>query len=200
MRALTGTKSADGRPQLVYYSIGVNGFMGGVFGKGLDENIRLAYEWLIENYNEGDEIFIFGFGRGAFTARSLPGLVALEGILKAGSPIGIAELFSRYQKEGNEESIWTLKDKEAAGDANKLTDQERWSLKYSQPTKVKVVGVWDTVGSVGLAAGDIPESVDPNLITSRQVYSFQSRTAITRLQLTSTVATLLPPFGQSAIA
>ncbi|MDI4239504.1 DUF2235 domain-containing protein [Bradyrhizobium sp. Arg237L] len=155
MRALTGTKSADGRPQLVYYSIGVNGFMGGVFGKGLDENIRLAYEWLIENYNEGDEIFIFGFSRGAFTARSLAGLVALEGILKAGSPIGIAELFSRYQK-GNEESIWTLKDKEAAGDANKLTDQERWLLKYSQPTKVKVVGVWDTVGSVGLAAGDIP--------------------------------------------
>lgn len=156
MRALTGTKSADGRPQLVYYSIGVNGFMGGVFGKGLDENIRLAYEWLIENYNEGDEIFIFGFSRGAFTARSLAGLVALEGILKAGSPIGIAELFSRYQKGGNEESIWTLKDKEAAGEANKLTDQERWLLKYSQPTKVKVVGVWDTVGSVGLEAGDIP--------------------------------------------
>ena len=40
-------------------------------GKGLDENIRLAYEWLIENYNDGDEIFIFGFSRGAFTARSL---------------------------------------------------------------------------------------------------------------------------------
>jgi uncharacterized protein (DUF2235 family) len=49
-----------------------------------------------------------------------------------------------------------LKDEEAAGDAGKLTDQERWLLKYSQPAKVKVVGVWDTVGSVGLAAGDIP--------------------------------------------
>jgi uncharacterized protein (DUF2235 family) len=49
MRALCATKGKDGRPQLVYYGIGVNGFLGGVFGQGLDENIRLAYEWLIEN-------------------------------------------------------------------------------------------------------------------------------------------------------
>jgi hypothetical protein len=60
-----------------------------------------------------------------------------------------------YQK-GNEESIWTLKDKEAAGDISKLTDEEKWLLKYSQPTKVKMVGVWDTVGSVGVAAGNVP--------------------------------------------
>ena len=155
MRALCAAKSKDGKPQLVYYEVGVNGFLGGVFGQGLDENIRLAYEWLVENYNDGDEIFIFGFSRGAFTARSLAGLVALEGILKAGSPIGLTELFARYKK-GNEESIWTLKDKEASGDTSKLTDQEKWLLKYSQPAKVKVVGVWDTVGSVGVAAGNIP--------------------------------------------
>jgi uncharacterized protein (DUF2235 family) len=155
MRALCAAKSKDGRPQLVYYEVGVNGFLGGVFGQGLDENIRLAYEWLIENYNDGDEIFIFGFSRGAFTARSLAGLVALEGILKAGSPIALTQLFNRYKK-GNEESIWTLKDKEASGDTSKLTDEEKWLLKYSQPARVKVVGVWDTVGSVGVAAGNIP--------------------------------------------
>jgi uncharacterized protein (DUF2235 family) len=155
MRALCAATSKDSKPQLVYYDVGVNGFLGGVFGQGLDQNIRLAYEWLIENYNDGDEIFIFGFSRGAFTARSLAGLVALEGVLKAGSPIGLAQLFKRYQK-GNEESIWTLKDKEAAGDISKLTDEEKWLLRYSQPTKVKMVGVWDTVGSVGVAAGNIP--------------------------------------------
>ena len=107
MRALCAAKSKDGKPQLVYYEVGVNGFLGGVFGQGLDENIRLAYEWLIENYNDGDEIFIFGFSRGAFTARSLAGLIAIDGILKAGSPIGVTELFDRYKK-GNEESIWTV--------------------------------------------------------------------------------------------
>src|SRR6185437_7300615 len=155
MRALCAAKGTDGKPQLVYYEVGVNGFLGGVFGQGLDENIRLAYEWLIENYNDGDEIFIFGFSRGAFTARSLAGLVALEGILKAGSPVGPTQLFARYQK-GNEESIWTLKDKETSGDTTKLTDEEKWLLKYSQPAKVNMVGVWDTVGSVGVAAGNIP--------------------------------------------
>jgi len=154
MRALCAAKGKDDKPQLVYYEVGVNGFLGGIFGQGLDENIRLAYEWLVENYNDGDEIFIFGFSRGAFTARSLAGLVALEGILKAGSPIGLTELFDRYKK-GNEKTIWTLKDKEASGDTSKLTDQEKWLLKYSQPAKVKVVGVWDTVGSVGVAAGNI---------------------------------------------
>jgi uncharacterized protein (DUF2235 family) len=91
MRALSAAKSKDGKPQLVYYEVGVNGFLGGVFGQGLDENIRLAYEWLIENYNDGDEIFIFGFSRGAFTARSLAGLVALEGILKAGMHPNVRE-------------------------------------------------------------------------------------------------------------
>ena len=99
MRALSSSKSNDGRPQLIYYEVGVNGFLGGVFGHGLDENIRLAYEWLVENYNEGDKIFIFGFSWGAFTARSLAGLVAIEGILKAGSPIGITELFDRYKQK-----------------------------------------------------------------------------------------------------
>jgi uncharacterized protein (DUF2235 family) len=155
MRALCASKSKDGKPQLVYYEVGVNGFLGGVFGQGLDENIRLAYEWLVENYNDGDEIFIFGFSRGAFTARALAGLIAIDGVLKAGSPIGVTELFDRYRK-GNEESIWTLKEVETSGDTSKLTDQEKWLLKYSQPAKVKVIGVWDTVGSVGVAAGNIP--------------------------------------------
>ncbi|MGY4447717.1 hypothetical protein ACVWZR_002377 [Bradyrhizobium sp. i1.3.1] len=155
MRALCASKSQDGRPQLIYYSIGVNGFLGGVFGQGLDENIRLAYEWLIENYRDGDEIFIFGFSRGSYTARALAGLIANDGLLKAGSPIGVSELFERYKK-GDEETIWKLKEMQAAGETAKMTEQERWLLKYTQPVNVKVIGVWDTVGSIGLAAGDIP--------------------------------------------
>jgi uncharacterized protein (DUF2235 family) len=154
MRALCSSKGTDDRPQLIYYEVGVNGFLGGVFGQGVGENIRLAYEWLVENYNEGDEIFIFGFSRGAYTARALAGLVAINGILKAGSPIGISELFDRYKK-GDEESIWKLKAMEEAGNADKFTVQEKWLLKYSQPTKIKLVGVWDTVGSVGLKAWNI---------------------------------------------
>jgi uncharacterized protein (DUF2235 family) len=154
MRALTAAKSKDDKPQLVYYSVGVNGVLGGMFGQGLDDNIRLAYEWLIENYNDGDEIFIFGFSRGAYTARALAGLIAIDGILKAGSPIGVAELFERYKK-GDDETIWKLKEMQSSADASKLSEQEHWLLKYSQPADVKMIGVWDTVGSVGLAAGNI---------------------------------------------
>jgi hypothetical protein len=127
MRALCATKGGDQKPQLVYYSVGVNGVLGGIFGQGLDDNIRLAYEWLIENYNDGDDIFIFGFSRGAYTARALAGLIAIDGVLKAGSPVSVSELFARYKK-GNEETIWKLREMQASGDTDKLTEQERWLL------------------------------------------------------------------------
>ena len=151
MRALCAPKDAAGTPQLIYYEVGVNGFLGGVFGKGLNDNIRLAYEWLVENYNAGDEIYIFGFSRGAYTARSLAGLIAKLGILKPGSPIGITQLYDRY-KRGNEETIWRLADMQSSGNLQGITTEERWLLKYSQRAEVKMVGVWDTVGSLGLKA------------------------------------------------
>jgi hypothetical protein len=81
-------------------------------------------------------------------------LIAIDGILKAGSPIGVAELFERYKK-GNEETIWKLREVQEAGGADKLSEQERWLLKYSQLADVNMIGVWDTVGSVGLATGNV---------------------------------------------
>jgi uncharacterized protein (DUF2235 family) len=151
MKALCAPTSTDGKTQLAYYEIGVNGVIGGSTGKGLDENIARAYEWLVENYNVGDEIFIFGFSRGAYTARSLAGLVAKLGILKPGSPIGGAQLFSRY-KRSDEETLGKLHELQDAGKLENITLEERWLLKYSQVAKIKVVGVWDTVGSLGIPA------------------------------------------------
>jgi uncharacterized protein (DUF2235 family) len=120
IKALCAPKSIDGKTQLVYYEIGVNGFTGGVFGKGLDENIRRAYEWLVENYNDGDDIFIFGFSRGAYTARALAGLVTKFGLLKPGSPIGITQLFDRY-KRTDEQTIWELHEQQDAGATSDFT-------------------------------------------------------------------------------
>ncbi len=155
MKLLCAPTSTDGKAQLTYYEIGVNGVIGGSTGKGLDANIRKAYEWLVENYNDGDEIFIFGFSRGAYTARSLAGLVANFGVLKPGSPIGVGQLFSRY-KRSDEETINKLIELKNAGKTDGFTLEERWLLKYSRPTKIKVVGVWDTVGSLGIPALNIP--------------------------------------------
>lgn len=153
MRALCASDGGDGKPQLIYYGVGVNGFFGGLFGQGLDENIRSAYEWLIENYAPGDQIYIFGFSRGAYTARALAGLIAIDGILKPGSPIGVGELFERY-KDGSL-NIWQLSERKEKGDVKSLTTRETWLLKYSQPVEIQMIGVWDTVGSIGWKAGNI---------------------------------------------
>jgi uncharacterized protein (DUF2235 family) len=156
MKALCAKTGTDGLPQLVYYEIGVNGVLGGTLGKGLDENIRLAYEWLVENYDDGDEIFIFGFSRGAYTARSLAGLIAKLGILKHGSPIGVSQLYERY-KRSYEQTIWELNEQQDAGtlDATNATLEVRLMLKYSQRVNIKVVAVWDTVGALGIPAFSI---------------------------------------------
>jgi uncharacterized protein (DUF2235 family) len=155
MKALCAPAGNDGKLQIAYYEIGVNGIVGGSTGKGLDANIRQAYNWVVENYSEGDEIFIFGFSRGAYTARSLAGLIAKLGILKAGSPIGVGQLFSRYKRE-EEETLGKLLELQANGNLQNVTLEEKWMLKYSQSAKIKMVGVWDTVGSLGIPAFAIP--------------------------------------------
>jgi len=76
--------------QVTYYSVGVGTqygerLKGGMFGWGLDKEVLQAYEWLSETYEPDDRIYIFGFSRGAFTARSLAGLISKCGLLKAGS-------------------------------------------------------------------------------------------------------------------
>src|SRR5262245_50172447 len=57
-------------------------FFGGAFGDGLSKNILQGYEWLIDKYHPGDEIFIIGFSRGAYSARSLAGLIRNCGLLR----------------------------------------------------------------------------------------------------------------------
>src|SRR5882724_8352447 len=66
--------SADGTDQIVYYNSGVGSggpldrFLGGVFGAGLKSNVLRGLAFLALNYEEGDEVYLFGFSRGAYTA------------------------------------------------------------------------------------------------------------------------------------
>lgn len=154
LRSLCAPRGADGKRQLIYYDVGVNGFIGGGFGKGLQRNITDSYEWLVENYDEGDEIYIFGFSRGAFTARSLAGLIANAGIIQRGAPIGVNQLYARY-KRGDPTRI-TLDEMYSDGRLPNPTIEERWMREYSRPTEVRMVGVWDTVGALGIPAFSIP--------------------------------------------
>jgi len=137
-------KSADGTDQLLYYHMGVTGLLGLLYGRHLSRNIGLAYEWLIEQYNPGDEIFIFGFSRGAYTARSLTGYIAKCGLLTRGAPLGVNQLYNRYRRP-DARTIWNLIES-----GNAATPEEELMLKYSQPTHIKFVGVWETVGTLGI--------------------------------------------------
>jgi uncharacterized protein (DUF2235 family) len=89
--------------QMVYYDEGVgtgllDSVTGGAFGIGLSENVREAYDWLVERYRDGDHVYIFGFSRGSFTARSLVGMIAKCGLLYRGAPLPPSELWKGYQK------------------------------------------------------------------------------------------------------
>ena len=96
VRIARAIKPIDGRsspatPQIVYYHSGVgtsdavDRVMGGAVGLGLSRNVRDAYAFLAANYCEGDEIFLFGFSRGAYTARSVAGIIGWVGLIHKGT-------------------------------------------------------------------------------------------------------------------
>jgi hypothetical protein len=151
MRALIAAQSADGAEQRAYYSTGLGTkfgerLRGGAFGRGINTAIISAYEWLIENYADGDEIFIFGFSRGAYTARSLSGFIAKCGLLQSGAPLGVNQLYKRYRSK-DARTIMTLH--EAPGRAD-FSDEETWMMSYARVVPIKFVGVYDTVGALGV--------------------------------------------------
>lgn len=94
---------ADGLPQKAYYDPGVgtawyDRLTGGAFGAGLSDNVQEGYDWLRRHYTPGDEVFLFGFSRGAFTARSLAEFVARCGLLKPDVPMTVEQTFERLHQ------------------------------------------------------------------------------------------------------
>lgn len=146
--------------QLCYYNTGVgtDGWVdklwGGVAGRGLFGGMRQAYVWLMTRYQPGDRLFLFGFSRGAFAARSLAGMLAVCGIprLRVSLPdsseiITPEKLVASAMTLANEAaSIYRIKDpqqREAAG--------REFRQRYrSRSGNVHFLGVWDTVGAMGL--------------------------------------------------
>lgn len=152
--------------QVCYYSAGVGtqrgeSLKGGMFGYGLDQEVIQAYEWLIENFDNGDRIYIFGFSRGAFTARSLSGFISKCGLLKMGAPISLHQLYDRYRKGAAAHTIRAL----IKIADEKLPIEDRWLKKYSRAIPIWFLGVYDTVGALGVPFGEIP-------VISRSNYSF----------------------------
>jgi uncharacterized protein (DUF2235 family) len=160
LKSLLASVAKDGLEQRAYYHKGVGTTYGsyargGMLGYGLNEEIIRAYEWLIENYNPGDELFIFGFSRGAYTARSLSGLIGKCGLIAVGAPLSVGQLYARYRRASAVATIRELGDEQKNGKQN-FTLEERWMLRYSQAIDIDFLGVWDTVGALGLPFGNFP--------------------------------------------
>jgi len=138
-------------PQRVYYQSGVGTrrfqrVRGGAFGYGLSRNVRACYRFLVEIYEPGDELYFFGFSRGAYTARSTVGLIHNCGILRPEHRDRLNEAYRLY-KSGDDK-------KRPNAIAAKLF---RRSYAYdSDDVKIHFVGVWDTVGALGIPIDGLP--------------------------------------------
>ena len=157
----------DGTAQAIFYDEGVGTrkgekLSGGLFGHGIVENLGDAYRFLIFNHTPGDEIYVFGFSRGAYTARSFAGLLSACGILRRGDAAKVTEAVLLYQQR---------KPRDVAYDARMMSfrrqyspqicvsdDEDRWRSQNvpgyrsgSAPRlRITYLGVWDTVGALGI--------------------------------------------------
>jgi uncharacterized protein (DUF2235 family) len=135
-------EDAAGARQCVYYHPGVGTsrrerLTGGAFGIGLSRNVLDAYRFLIDNYESGDWLYLFGFSRGAFTARSLAGLIRNSGIL-------------RRENAGRIDQAWALY--RSSADTPRGVAATLFRSAYSYEPRIQFVGVWDTVGALGIPA------------------------------------------------
>ncbi len=152
------TADRDGVPQLVFYGEGVGNraserLRGGALGKGLSRNVRTGYQWLIEHYEDGDQVFLFGFSRGAFTARTLAGMIARCGLLQPGAAMSVPQAYARYRQGKEATPLHELEWRQRDGEA--LSPDERLWLESSRRIDIEFIGVWDTVGALGVPFGKI---------------------------------------------
>lgn len=110
----------------------------GATGKGIDDNIIDSYKFISWNYIPGDQLYLYGFSRGAYTARSLAGMIRKCGILKTNDLNKIKEAYGLYRDQSLHPDSEVLK---------------KFRKEYTYQASVKFIGVWDTVGSLGLPFG-----------------------------------------------
>ncbi|MBC7769122.1 MAG: DUF2235 domain-containing protein [Phycisphaerales bacterium] len=136
----------------------INRTFGGALGEGLEDGILDTYLRLSFNYEEGDEIYIFGFSRGAFAARRLAGIINTSGIVSRRSVHKAWEAFELYHdapgENGTQEQLLehaakTLAFRQAHGKGGRNPDGTRYTI--DTPPTITYLGVFDTVIQRGIA-------------------------------------------------
>lgn len=137
----------DAMAQVKYYGEGVgtgfslrDHFLGGSTGLGMDDNIMNAYRFLMWNYEPGDELYLFGFSRGAYTVRSLAGFIRNCGVMQPVYLNLINEAYRLYR----DRSALTHPDSDLMKAFKKTYGIDK------EETFIKFLGVWDTVGALGI--------------------------------------------------
>ena len=157
-------KAHDGNEVMLFYDRGVgtswfDHLLGGGVGAGLSENVRDAYSFLAQNFTPGAEIYIFGFSRGAYTARSLCGFIKAAGLLDHPSAFDVARAYLDCYITADHvvatPTGWDL-DRvrrrlvEQAGDIVGRIGRDVSTLPRHAGVKIKFIGVYDTVGALGV--------------------------------------------------
>lgn len=147
-------RSAAGVDQIVFYhdGIGTRGpldrLTGGAFGHGMEHNIRTLYRFIVYNFEADDELFLFGFSRGAFTVRSLAGFMKMIGLIHKDDDYYLPEMYDCYEN--------------AKGPGTPEWQKAFHRVKERRPCPpIKFVGVWDTVGALG-APGLLGQLINRN--------------------------------------
>lgn len=199
-----------GTPQISYYDRGVGTesgerFRGLAFGFGLMENVLQAYEHLCRHYEDGDEIFVFGFSRGAYTARSFAGLIRLCGLLDEIDQEGLAAAKTFYERRllNDPEHEYALAAWRARRCSRVCVDQDDdlWRAENLEAYKrgqapiirIRYLGVWDTVKTLGVD-GDAYEWHDARLSEhvdfARHAVAIDERRIKFRVELWDNIETL----------
>ncbi|WP_165865674.1 DUF2235 domain-containing protein [Vallicoccus soli] len=120
---------------------GLDRWLGGAVGAGLSGKVLEGYRWLVERYRPDDQVFLLGFSRGAYTVRSLAGLVRNLGILRPEHAGRVDEAYAHYR---DRDERWAPE-----GDLAR-----RFRQAYAHPLpRIAFLGVWDTVGALGVPGG-----------------------------------------------
>ncbi len=173
LREQEDRKTPPARRTYVFYRRGVgtddlvDRIRGGAFGVGVTANVRRGYRFLSRHYRPGDEIFVFGFSRGAFTARSLVGFLSTAGLLRSDrcTPEREAAAWAHYR---------AAPDDRLPGDWHALTPHVHPRGEF----RVSALCVFDTVGALG-----IPLTPFRRLNRSRQEFHNVELPSITDVNL-----------------
>lgn len=177
--------SRDGIPQVVVYQAGVGSTggrvsrtIGGATGAGLKENVREAYSYIAINWRPGDEIFLIGFSRGAYTARSVAGLIGELGLLtRQGLPY-FSVIFEDVEHKSDPRYVSKFPNEpfpeKPPFNREYVAELGRRGLtRLNIP--IKAVGVWETVGSLGIPRIPVLESLGLQSKNVRQYAFYDTR-------------------------